>query len=264
MLLATALVVASLAVMQRPMAPIETRWAKDVSAERPHPEYPRPQMVRPQWLSLNGKWDLAIVTKASAKPSVWDKSILVPFPIESALSGVMQAVSPQQAAWYRRTVEVPRGWKGRTLLHFGAVDWETTVWVNGHELGTHRGGYDPFSFDLTPHLQAGPQELVVRVWDPTDTGTQPRGKQVVKPNGIWYTPTTGIWQSVWLEPVPERRIERIHIDATSLSGNVKVRATGAGSVAGGFWVGSHQVDQGRRQFAGDPYHRRYRLRHEGR
>ena len=228
MLLATALVVASFAVMQRPTAPIETRWAKDVSLEHPHPEYPRPQMVRSRWLSLNGRWDLAIVPRTSAQPQTWGKSILVPFPVESALSGVMERVKPEQAVWYRRTVKVPSGWKGRTLLHFGAVDWETTVWLNGHELGTHRGGYDPFSFDLTPHLRAGSQELVVRVWDPTDTATQPRGKQVGNPSGIWYTPTTGIWQSVWIEPVPERAIERLQINATNLGGNVKVRATGPG------------------------------------
>ncbi len=228
MLLATALVVASLAVWQRPMAPVETRWAKDVSPDNPHPEYPRPQMERSKWLSLNGKWDLAIVPRANPKPQSWSKSIVVPFPIESALSGVMEPVSPEQAAWYRRSISVPSEWKGRTLLHFGAVDWETTVWLNGHELGTHRGGYDPFSFDITPHLQAGKQELVVRVWDPTDTGTQPRGKQVGKPSGIWYTPTTGIWQSVWIEPVPERSIGRVRIDASNLRGIVKVRAEGKG------------------------------------
>lgn len=227
-MLAFVLALASVAILQRPAAPIETRWAKEVSPTLPHPEYPRPQLVRERWLSLNGKWDLAFASRSAAKPEAWGEKILVPFPVESALSGVMRRVKPDEAVWYRRTFERPRGWTGRTMLHFGAVDWETTVWLNGHELGTHRGGYDPFSYDLTPHLRSGVQELVVRVWDPSDAGTQPRGKQVQDPNGIWYTPTTGIWQSVWIEPVPERAIERLAIDAGDLSGKVKLSVTGKG------------------------------------
>jgi hypothetical protein len=114
----------------------------------------------------------------------------------------MKPVSKDQQLWYRRTVEVPEGWKNRrVLLHFGAVDWETTVFVNGKEVGTHRGGFDPFSFDITDALKPGKQEIVVRVWDPCDQGAQPRGKQVTKPHGIWYTSVTGIWQTVWMEPV---------------------------------------------------------------
>ncbi len=182
--------------------PLMTRWAKDVTPDRVHPEYPRPQMVRKDWMNLNGLWQLAIGKEGDAPPigKTLDKRILVPFPVESALSGVMQRAD---RLWYRRTFKVPESWNGkRTLLHFGAVDWEATVWVNGKELGKHRGGYDAFSFDVTDALKKdGEQEIVVAVSDPTDAGTQPRGKQVRKPQGIYYTPTTGIWQTVWLEPV---------------------------------------------------------------
>ncbi len=189
--------------------PLMTRWAKDVSPENAHPEYPRPQMVRKDWQNLNGLWNYAVTAKEAAQPAMWDGQILVPFPIESALSGVMKRVYETNRLWYQRTFAIPRGWKGRNvLLHFGAVDWETTVWVNGQEIGTHRGGYDAFSFDITDALKAsGQQEVVVAVWDPADAGPQPRGKQVRNPHGIWYTPTSGIWQTVWLEPVDEMHIK---------------------------------------------------------
>jgi hypothetical protein len=197
----------------RPAAgPLMTRWAKDVSPERVHPEYPRPQMVRKDWLNLNGLWDYAITPKdAPAAPEKFAGQILVPFPIESALSGVMKRVSDKQWLWYHRTFRVPGEWKGRrVLLHFQAVDWETTVLVNGKEIGSHQGGYDAFSFDITDALRrSGDQELLVRVFDPTSSGSQPRGKQVNTPGGIMYMPTTGIWQTVWLEPVPEARIKRL-------------------------------------------------------
>ena len=182
--------------------PLKTRWTKEVSPSNAHPEYPRPQMVRSDWLNLNGLWDFAITAK-DARPTEFQSLILVPYPVESALSGVMKHVSENERVWYRRTFERPRSWIGkRVLLHFGAVDFETTVWLNGREIGQHRGGYDGFSFDVTDALnKAGENELVVSAWDPTDAGSQPRGKQVRKPNGIWYTPTSGIWQTVWLEPV---------------------------------------------------------------
>ena len=181
-----------------------TRWAKDVSPDSVLPEYPRPQMVRKEWQNLNGLWEYAIRPKAEGKPDKWDGRILVPFAAESALSGVMKPVGPDNRLWYRRTFTIPEKWAGqRVLLHFGAVDWEATVWVNGKEIGTHRGGFDPFSFDLTDALtKRGEQEVVVSVWDPSDSGTQARGKQVLKPGGIYYTAVTGIWQTVWLEPVP--------------------------------------------------------------
>jgi hypothetical protein len=193
--------------------PLMTRWAKDVSPEKVLPEYPRPQMVRKEWVNLNGLWQYAVRPKAEEKAEKWDGQILVPFAIESALSGVMKTVKSDERLWYRRTFERPAMQKdGRLLLYFGAVDWEATVYVNGKEVGSHRGGYTPFSFDITDALKAeGEQELVVAVWDPTDKGYQPRGKQIHNPHGIWYTAVTGIWQTVWLEPVGATSIASIKI-----------------------------------------------------
>ena len=191
-------------------SPLMTKWGKKVTPDNAWREYPRPQLVRKDWLNLNGLWDYAITAKDAPKPEKWDGQILVPFCVESALSGVGKSVTKDQLLWYRRTVEVPAGWTmgtgtapggRRVLIHFGAVDWEATVFVNGKELGVHKGGSDPFSFDITDALKDGKGELVVRVWDPTDSGAQPRGKQQMKPEGIWYTPVTGIWQTVWMEPV---------------------------------------------------------------
>ena len=160
-------------------------------------------MRRDAWLNLNGVWQLAVAKENEEPPIGKDlaERILVPFPVESALSGVMKHAD---RLWYRRTFAVPKDWAGqRVLLHFGAVDWQATVWVNGKKLGEHQGGYDAFTLDITDAVdpQKAEQELIVGVWDPTDAGTQPHGKQVVKPGGIFYTPTTGIWQTVWLEPV---------------------------------------------------------------
>jgi chorismate mutase-like protein len=204
--------------------PLMTRWAKDVRPDHAHPDYPRPQMVRPDWLNLNGLWDHAIRPRKEGQPEQFDGRLLVPFPVESALSGVMKRVSPEQRLWYRRTFELPRAWTGkRVLLHFGAVDWEAEVWLNGKSLGLHRGGYDPFTMDITTALRnTGPQELVVAVWDPTDAGSQPHGKQVRNPRGIWYTPTTGIWQTVWLEPVPSQSIQALKIVPDIDAGGVRV------------------------------------------
>jgi len=192
--------------------PLKTRWAGDVSPRNALPEYPRPQMVRKQWENLNGLWQLAVAPKDSPKPDSFDSSILVPFPIESALSGVKRMVSENERIWYRRLFELPLSWRGkRILLNFGAVDFEAKIWVNGMEVGSHRGGYDAFSFDITDTIRSGMNELVVSVWDPTDAGTQPRGKQVQRPNGIWYTPVSGIWQTVWLEPVSAAHINGLKI-----------------------------------------------------
>ncbi len=202
----------SAADWQPAKGPLMTRWAKDVKADKVHPEYPRPQMQRERWLNLNGLWQLAFAKKDDPVPTGKElpERILVPFPVESALSGVMKHAD---RLWYRRLVTVPKEWAGqRLLLHFGAVDWETKVWVNGKEIGKHRGGYDAFTFDITDALkEGGEQELIVGVWDPTDAGTQPRGKQVNKPRGIFYTPTTGIWQTVWLEPVPRVSINDLRM-----------------------------------------------------
>jgi len=194
--------------------PLMTKWARDVAPDNALPEYPRPQMVRKDWLNLNGLWDYAITPRGKGQPRQFDGQILVPFAIESALSGVMKNVGPEKQLWYHRKFDVPQTWGegNRILLHFGAVDWEATVWVNGLKVGTHRGGYDPFTFDITHALRpAGRQKLVLAVYDPTDAGDQARGKQVGKPHGIWYTPVTGIWQTVWIEPVSRRYIDGLKL-----------------------------------------------------
>ena len=201
------------AAWQPAQGPLATRWAKNVTPSKAHPEYPRPQMVREQWLNLNGLWSYAIVDQDTPKPAAWDGQILVPFPVESALSGVMKPVTEKQKLWYHRTFKVPSSWKGKRIkLNFGAVDWEATVSVNGKELGTHRGGFDSFSFDITDALHpSGEQEIVVVVWDPTDRGPQAKGKQVLKPGGIMYTAASGIWQTAWLEPVSAAHMEGLKI-----------------------------------------------------
>lgn len=184
---------------------IKTEWAAQVDPASPLPEYPRPQMVRKNWTSLNGLWQYAILPQGQQNiPAGFAGQILVPFAVESALSGVGKTVGKDSVLWYQRTLQVPAsGRKGRTLLHFGAVDWQCTVFLNGKEVGSHEGGYDPFSIDITDALKKGAaQTLSVRVWDPSDDGPQPRGKQVKRPESIWYTPVTGIWQTVWLEQVP--------------------------------------------------------------
>jgi len=210
--------------------PLMTRWAKDVSPENVHPEYPRPQLVRHEWLNLNGLWQWEPAAPGGGAPSGRDLAgeILVPFPLESALSGVMERAD---RLWYRRTFRVPDGWQGlRVLLHFQAVDWEAAVYVNGKELATHRGGYDPFSVDVTDALVPdGEQELVVGVFDPTSVGEQPRGKQVDEPKGIYYTPSTGIWQTVWLEPVPAASIGGLRIVPDVDGSCVRVTAQGTGT-----------------------------------
>ena len=198
---------------QRPkQAPLMTKWAKDVDPAHPLPDYPRPQMVRQQWLNLNGIWELQSGLEGDPVPTgkKLGGHIVVPYPVESALSGVMLHFD---RLWYRRTFTVPNDWKGRqVMLHFGAVDYESEVYINGKSVGVHKGGYDPFSYDVTPYLsQGGTQEIIVRVYDPTELGGQPRGKQTDDIGGIMYTPTTGIWQTVWLEPVERRSIHDLKI-----------------------------------------------------
>ncbi|UCF32637.1 MAG: chitobiase/beta-hexosaminidase C-terminal domain-containing protein [Phycisphaerales bacterium] len=204
-----------------------TQWARDVTPANVLPSYPRPQMVRDRWLNLNGLWEFAITEKDVQRPKVFPERILVPFPVESALSGMMKRIDENHRIWYRRMFTLPDEWKSdHVLLHFGAADWETTVYLNGHSIGTHRGGYDGFHFDISDHLtKQEEQELVVSIWDPTDVGGQAVGKQKTKPGGIWYTPTSGIWQTVWLEPVPTTYIASLRmtpdVDAACLMLNAK-------------------------------------------
>jgi len=188
---------------------IQTPWAEKVDPLNPHAEYPRPQLVRGNWKSLNGLWNYAIRPKDDSKPKSYEGKILVPFAVESSLSGVGRNVGKDSVLWYQTRFSVPASMKGkRVILHLGGVDWEAKVSVNGKEAGIHQGGNDPFSFDITSLIKGGgQQDLSIRVWDPTDEGPQPRGKQVRKPEGIWYTPVTGIWQTVWLEAVPETYIQ---------------------------------------------------------
>jgi beta-galactosidase/beta-glucuronidase len=210
-----------------------TKWADKVDPQHPLPEYPRPQLVRPQWTNLNGLWDYAITDRDAARPTGFAGKILVPFCIESALSGVKKPLTEKQWLWYRRSFTSPKLTGGkRLLLHFGAVDWEAVVSVNGKEVGTHRGGYDPFTFDITDAVKAdGENELVVRVWDSSGANGEPHGKQhfdaIKHPGGIMYTPCSGIWQTVWLETVPEVSIESLtltpDVDAGKLHVTVNVR-----------------------------------------
>lgn len=189
---------------------IMTEWAAKIDVEKVLPEYPRPIMERTDWMNLNGIWNYAITPVGQTMPQGYDGQILVPFAVESSLSGVGKSLGEKNELWYQRKFSIPSKWKGyKILLHFGAVDWKADVWVNQVKVGQHTGGFTPFSFDITPALQNGENELVVKVWDPTDKGPQPRGKQVGKPGGIWYTPVSGIWQTVWLEPVPIQSIVNI-------------------------------------------------------
>ncbi|MFA5210642.1 MAG: sugar-binding domain-containing protein, partial [Proteiniphilum sp.] len=191
---------------------IKTKWASEIEVNNPLPEYPRPIMERAEWQNLNGLWDYAIQPVGKQKPSAFDGEILVPFALESSLSGVQKRLGRDNELWYQRSFTIPSKWKNdRVLLHFGAVDWKADVWVNNVKVGQHTGGYTPFSFDITAALIKGENTLVVKVWDSTDQGYQPRGKQVNRPEGIWYTPVSGIWQTVWLEPVPEKHIENIRV-----------------------------------------------------
>lgn len=188
-----------------------TRWGKEVTPENAWKEYPRPQLKRDDWQNLNGLWEYAIVSKDEAQPENFQGNILVPFAVESSLSGVGKSVLPKDKVWYRKKFEINPEWKGKKIvLHFQAVDWESTVWLNGKLVGTHKGGSTAFTFDITKYLKKGEQELIVSVWDPTDEGMQPRGKQVLDPKGIWYTPVSGIWQTVWIEPVNTVNIQTIH------------------------------------------------------
>lgn len=205
-------------------APLFTEWGAAVRPDNAWREYPRPALARDAWTNLNGLWRYAVTPAATVvAPAQWTGDILVPFAIESALSGVKQRLTPADALWYRRTFSAPAAARGhRTLLHFEAVDYQSTVWVNDTEVGTHTGGNLPFSFDITAALRPGENTVSVRVLDATDSAGsyQLHGKQVLKPGGIWYTPVTGIWQTVWLETVPE-----VHIASLKITPRIDGRVT---------------------------------------
>ncbi|MFI6237126.1 AbfB domain-containing protein [Micromonospora sp. NPDC050784] len=247
LLLAIALVAGFLAAPASPAnaappktPPLTTPWTSQALAGTPLPEYPRPQMTRPDWLNLNGEWQLRQSTTDDAPQfgTNLPERVNVPFPVESALSGIQRAANDNRNyLFYRRTVTIPANWSGRrTLLHFGAVDWQSTVWVNGVRVGAHTGGYDAFTFDVTPQLTAGTNEIVVKVWDPTDTrqnGSLPAiGKQTKTPSGIFYTPSSGIWQTVWMEPVPAASISSVDVYPNLSNNTLRVRVFTRGDVSG--------------------------------
>jgi hypothetical protein len=211
--------------------PISTPWAAQVDPANPLPEYPRPQLIRQSrpWWNLNGLWDYAIAPRNQAEPpKSWAGKILVPFAIESSLSGVGETIGPDNHLWYHRSFaeNVKRQPGDRIILNFGAVDWQSEFWLNGVKVGSHAGGYTPFSIDVTgPWNDGGTQDLIISVWDPSDAHWQPRGKQVRKPEGIWYTSVTGIWQTIWLEVRPEQAVDSLKITPDLAGQKVVVRPT---------------------------------------
>lgn len=215
----------SLSAQWKPMGDkIKTAWAEKIDPNNVLPEYPRPIMERDKWQNLNGLWDYAILPMGQQEPQTFDGKILVPFAVESSLSGVQKELGKGKELWYRRTFTIPSDWKSKNIiLHFGAVDWKAEVYLNNIKIGTHTGGYTPFSFDVTPFLTSGNQKLVVKVWDPTSDSSIPRGKQVTNPHGIWYTPVSGIWQTVWLEPVNNKHIVGVTSIADVDNNNLKVK-----------------------------------------
>lgn len=224
---------------------IKTKWADQVNIQNPLDNYPRPVMVRNDWSNLNGLWDYAILAKGNGLPSQFDGKILVPFAVESSLSGVQKTVGQSNELWYQRNFTIPAAWKTKKiLLNFGAVDWKSDVWINEIKVGSHQGGYTAFCFDITPFLTKGEQKITVRVWDPTDKGFQPRGKQVENPRGIWYTAVTGIWQTVWMEGVGENYFTSVKsipdIDTKTLT----ITATSSEQIAGDI-IGVKVLDNGK-------------------
>ncbi len=208
--------------------PLSTPWTSQVSTTNPLPDYPRPQLTRPDWQSLNGQWQFAGTGSLGSPPVGQNlpETVLVPYPIESALSGIMRH---ENMMWYRRTFTVPSGWSGRRVqLNFGAVTWQATAWVNGQNVGTHTGGYDSFSFDVTGALTTGTNELIVGVYSPVDAAGIPLGKQRLSPSGIFYTAASGIWQTVWLEPTNAARITRLDTTPDVPGGALNLVVRGAG------------------------------------
>ncbi|MFJ4753998.1 AbfB domain-containing protein [Streptomyces sp. NPDC088763] len=236
-------------------SPMTTPWTNQVPVDTPLPEYPRPQLTRPDWANLNGIWDFAVTSANAGQPATFPEQIRVPFVAESALSGIQRKITQNDKLWYRRTFTVPAGWNGRRVqLNFGASDWRTTVWVNGRQAGaTHSGGFDAFSHDITDLLTTGTNTLVVSVWDPTETGTQAIGKQRIRDvaphpgGGILYTAASGIWQTVWLEPTASAYVSRLDMVPDPANNRLKVTVRGTGTnghqarvtvTAGGTTVGT--------------------------
>ena len=192
---------------------IKTKWGINLDINNVWQEYPRPQLERKEWINLNGPWLYSITEIGSPKPQKPDGIILIPFPIESSLSGVMKNFYNNQTIWYEKDIEIPQNWSDKNiLLHFGGVDWKCKIYMNDIYVGEHSGGYSPFYFDVTNKLKKGINKLIVKVIDPTNRGYQPRGKQVLNPFNAYYTAISGIWQTVWLEPVNNDYIENIEIN----------------------------------------------------
>ena len=193
---------------------IKTKWGKNLDPEKVWQEYPRPQLERKDWLNLNGAWSYSITQKDAQKPETPDGKILVPFPLESSLSGVMGNLTNKQVIWYEKEFEIPQDWGNKNiLLHFGAVDWKCELYINGYNVGEHEGGYSSFYFDITQRLnKEGKNKIILKVYDPTNFGYQPVGKQTKSPGSIWYTSISGIWQTVWLEPVNDDHIENLLVN----------------------------------------------------
>ena len=229
---------------QKKQAPLMTQWASQVDIKAPLPEYPRPQIVRTDWLNLNGLWQFQAGDTNDVVPAGKNlaEEILVPFPMESPLSGVM-AYHPY--SWYRRMFTVPPAWSGRRIiLHLDAVNWESEAFINGQSVGVHKGGYDPISYDITDQIKgAEPQELMVRVYAPVDNASEPRGKQTLYPHGIMYTSSSGIWQPVWLEPVDAAGISDLKIvpDVDNAQLHLTVNAPIANGVSVAVTVSSDNV-----------------------
>ena len=249
MLLALALCGSTFAQWKPAGDKIKTSWGEQLDPKNVLPEYPRPIMERNDWKNLNGLWKYAITKKGDPTPAAYQGDILVPFAVESSLSGVGKMINEKEELWYQRTFDVPSAWRGKQiLLHFGAVDWKAEVWVNDVKVGEHTGGFTPFYFDITSVLNKGNNDLVVKVWDPSDRGEQPRGKQIANPHGIWYTPVTGIWQTVWLEPVATQYITNLkttpNIDNNSVKVEVAANTTSADKVEVKVFDGKNLVAKG--------------------
>ena len=249
MLLALALYSSTFAQWKPAGDKIKTSWGEQLDPKNVLPEYPRPIMERSDWKNLNGLWKYAITKKGAPAPAAYQGDILVPFAVESSLSGVGKMINEKEELWYQRTFDLPSNWRGKQiLLHFGAVDWKAEVWVNDVKIGEHTGGFTPFYFDITSVLNKGNNDLVVKVWDPSDRGEQPRGKQIANPHGIWYTPVTGIWQTVWLEPVATQYITNLKttpdIDNNSVKVEVAANTTSADKVEVKVFDGKNLVAKG--------------------